>query len=134
MASKKAKKKGHGIRVVDEDAPVTTAATAVTARTKKTTGVSPDGTSWNVRVKDGSRVASAGRGDRVAEELANCNDVDSLVAFASEFIPKEDVLAYLAKAPNFGQFRMVLGNRIRGAVNRAERERQKAESKKAVKA
>jgi len=131
MASKKVKKKGHGIRVLDEDATVTT---AVTARTKKTTGEVPDGANWNVRVKDGSRVASAGRGDRVAEELANCNDVDSLVAFASEFIPKEDVLAYLAKAPNFGQFRMVLGNRIRGAVNRAERERQKAQSKKAVKA
>lgn len=152
MAAKKTgskgKKKGHGIRVVDGDEEVTSivdtriakkaksleSAVAVLseskpARVKKTAVVEVEGVDWGVRTREGSRIASDGRGDRVAQELANCKDVDSLVAFASEFIPEGDVREYLGKAPNFGQFRMVIGNRIRGAINRAERERLKKEKK-----
>lgn len=122
MAAKKVKKKKSQIKVVDGDGGV-----AVAEPRNKV--VKPRGVDWGVRVRDGERIASMGRGDRVAEELAACKDVDSLVAFASEFIDKADVVAYLNRAPNFGQFRMVIGNRVRGAVNRESRERAKKGAK-----
>lgn len=97
-----------------------------TARRRKTEVVAVDGVNWGVRTREGTRIASVGRGDRVAEELAKCSDVDSLVSFASEFLDPAKIEVYRDRAPNFGQFRMVIGNCIRGAINRAQREREKA--------
>lgn len=126
MAAKKTgKKKGHGIKVVGDE-PATTRATAV-LETPANGIVKPEGVEWGVRVKNGERAASDGRGDRVAQELAACTDVPSLVAFANEFLDPEKVQQYLDKAPNFGQFRMVIGNCIRGAINRAAKEKAKAQ-------
>jgi len=96
------------------------------ARRRKTEVVAVDGVNWGVRTREGARIASVGRGDRVAEELAKCTDVDSLVSFASEFLDPAKIAVYRDRAPNFGQFRMVIGNCIRGAINRAQREREKA--------
>jgi hypothetical protein len=118
MAAKKVKKKGPGIKVIDGDEPIV-------APKSKNAIVKPRGVDWGVRMKGDARVASNGRGDRVAEELARCVDVDSLVEFATEFLPAAEVKGYLSRAPNFGQFRMVIGNRIRGTISRAQREQSK---------
>jgi hypothetical protein len=132
MAAKKTGKKTFklakgGIRVIDGDEPVTTAkAKKAPAPVKPSSEVvRPDGIEWGVRMKGEERVASEGRGDRVAQELAKCTDVGSLVAFANEFLDADKVQSYLEKAPNFGQFRMVVGNCIRGAISRADRENKK---------
>ncbi len=57
--------------------------------------------------------------DKVSEALAACGLPSELGNFAVKAgIPSERVLDIARRAPNWGQFRMVIGNCIRGALAR----------------
>ena len=69
----------------------------------------------------GQRRLHKSRQDPVSEELANCNGVDEIAALAVKFgITDEEIRSRMSHAPNFGQFRMVVGNRLRSVVKRIE--------------
>jgi hypothetical protein len=78
-----------------------------------------------VRTREGARIATEGRGDKVALELAKCVTVDQIVELASEILPEKEVRERFKNAKNFGLFRMVIGNRIRGELARKAREKEK---------
>lgn len=72
------------------------------------------------------RVTSHNRNDQVAAELAKCNSASEVGAFAMRFgLSEREVRTRAKAAPNFGQYRMVIGNRIRGIVNRIRKAKQK---------
>lgn len=76
--------------------------------------------------KSKTRRLSAAVEDRTAEELAAAEKPSEMAAIALKVgIRVEEILERADAAPNFGQFRMVLGNRIRGTIARI------AEAKKA---
>lgn len=59
------------------------------------------------------------RNDAVATELAKCDSAATVGYMAMKFgISEQEVRARVKSAPNFGQFRMVIGNRIRGIANK----------------
>lgn len=62
------------------------------------------------------------RGDLVALMLRACSSVDDFVEAARGVVPEAEVRRRHAEAANFGQFRMVVANRIRGEIAR-ERQR-----------
>lgn len=73
--------------------------------------------------KDGTRKLSVKKTihDATGQALAACQTVTDFVALAKKHGIAQDVVENDAKrAPNFGQFRMVVGNRIRAAARRAE--------------
>lgn len=78
--------------------------------------------------KSGKRKTTVARQDAVSEKLAECTTPEQVVELAGDFGIRADELTERAKrAPNFGQFRMVIGNRIRGVVNRIARAEEKGE-------
>jgi hypothetical protein len=59
--------------------------------------------------------------DVVAEKLAKCQSPNDMAALGAEYGLDGDEIADRAKkAPNFGQFRMTLGNLCRGSIKRQE--------------
>lgn len=69
--------------------------------------------------KSKTRRLSAAVEDRTAEELAAAEIPSEMGAIALKVgIRVEEVIERAEAAPNFGQFRMVLGNRIRGTIAR----------------
>lgn len=57
--------------------------------------------------------------DLVATLLLACRTVDEFVAATAGVVPEAEVRERFAKASNVGQFRMVIGNRMRGEIARA---------------
>lgn len=76
-----------------------------------------------VRVnKAGERRLTCSRQDAVSEALNGCNGIDDIAALAKKFgITEEEIKTRLTTAPNFGHFRMVVGNRMRSIANRLEK-------------
>jgi len=71
--------------------------------------------------KDSKRrnVTDKTRHDRISEELAKCNTAAEIGNLAMKFGMNEQEVRQRAKdAKNFGLFRMVVGNRIRGIANK----------------
>jgi hypothetical protein len=76
--------------------------------------------------KEGARKTSTARSDSVSERLSECETPEEIAAFAMEFgLSQKEIKERVEKAPNFGQFRMVVGNRIRGIVNRVAKAKEK---------
>lgn len=72
-----------------------------------------------VGAKSGKRRTSVSKGDEIATALDKAQTPDAVAALAGKYgITDAEVLERAKKAPNFGQWRMVLGNRIRGIVKR----------------
>lgn len=73
-----------------------------------------------VRTKaSGERRVTFSRNDKTAEALAKADTPAAMGKLAVQHgISVEEILERGRKSPNFGQFRMVLGNRIRGVVKR----------------
>ena len=66
------------------------------------------------------------RQDAVSKLLAKCQLPSEIGIIAVEFgITIKEVVKRAKSAPNFGQFRMVVGNRIRGIVSREISQRHK---------
>ncbi len=89
-----------------------------------------DGGGLNIRLtKEGDRKVSTGRADKVTEVLSKCNTRDEISDLCSKFGMTEGELDYRwRRAPNFGQFRMVIGNRLRGISSRMKKAEDKGES------
>jgi hypothetical protein len=76
--------------------------------------------------KAGERKTSTARNDQVSERLSDCGTPSEVAEFAMDFgITQKEIKERVEKAPNFGQFRMVIGNRIRGIVNRVAKAKEK---------
>lgn len=74
----------------------------------------------------GIRKQSAARGDEISERLSACATPSDVADFASAVGLTNGEIAHRASnASNFGQFRMVIGNRVRGIIKVLE-EAQKA--------
>lgn len=86
-----------------------------------------------VRVKaSGERRRTVSRQDAIAEELAKAETPSAVGKLAQKWgISDEEVLERAKAAPNFGQFRMVIGNRIRG-INRRVQENSNLTRKQAA--
>lgn len=71
--------------------------------------------------KDGDRKVTGGRDDAVRAKLNECTTPAQVADLASAFGISDKEIEYRAKAAsNFGQFTMVIGNRMRGIVRRIE--------------
>jgi hypothetical protein len=73
--------------------------------------------------KDGTRRLAVKKTipDRVSKALADTKTPTELLRLCSKFgIKKDEVMDRAKAAPNFGQLRMVLGNRIRGNMRHGE--------------
>lgn len=83
------------------------------------------------------RVPSATIPDPVSEKLSACETPAEMGKLAVDFgVDPGKVLSVADAAPNFGQFRMTIGNMVRAAARRAERadtETKKPAAKKASK-
>lgn len=72
------------------------------------------------------RVSDHHRNDGVAAELAKCNTAAEIGNLGMRFgLSEKEVRARARSAPNFGQYRMVIGNRIRGVVGKIRKAKQK---------
>ena len=70
---------------------------------------------------DGERRRTVSRQDEIGDKLTKAETVQAVGKLATSFgITEEEVVDRAKKAPNFGQWRMVLGNRIRGIARRME--------------
>ncbi|KKM18772.1 hypothetical protein LCGC14_1662270 [marine sediment metagenome] len=57
--------------------------------------------------------------DTLAESMAECQRPSDLAMLASKFgFTDEDINQWAKEAPNFGMFRMRIGNRLRGVIAR----------------
>jgi hypothetical protein len=62
--------------------------------------------------------------DKVAEALSKANSVSEIGAIAMKLgITADEIIQRANAAPNFGQFRMVIGNRIRGIARRIQKDK-----------
>jgi len=69
-----------------------------------------------------------GRYDGVTDLLAKCNGPTDIALVAHKFgIPKKEIVTKAKKASSFGQFRMVIGNKLRGICSRLENANRKGE-------
>lgn len=60
--------------------------------------------------------------DKLADEMAACATPSALAMLASKFgFTDEDINKWAKDAPNFGMFRMRVGNRLRGVMARIAR-------------
>jgi len=79
----------------------------------------------NIRPKfraDGRRRITVALPDEVSEQLNSMNTPSEIATWAVQFgITPEEILRRAEIAPNFGWFRMVIGNRVRGILRRLER-------------
>ena len=74
------------------------------------------------------KVSSGSRNDAVSDALAKCTCAADVANFGMRFgLTEVDVRARAKKAPNFGQYRMVMGNLARGVVNRIAIAREKGQ-------
>ena len=74
----------------------------------------------------GRRCLNGGRNDAVTDILAECQSAAQLAAIAHRFgLSAEEILTKASRAASFGQFRMAIGNRIRGIVRRIDRARKR---------
>lgn len=74
------------------------------------------------------RVSDHSRSDKVAEALSKCDSASAIGNLAMQFgISEKEIRARAAAAPNFGQFRMVVGNRVRGIARRVAKAKQKGQ-------
>lgn len=72
-----------------------------------------------VRKSDNTRRVSEHVQGDVGDRLAKCQTAEEMATYAAKFGIRADEIATRAKsAPNFGQFRMTIGNRIRGIQSR----------------
>ncbi len=83
--------------------------------------------------KDGTRRTGNDRGDEVAKLLRECNSIEEIISACDGIIDAAELRERHKKAPNFGQFRMVVGNRLRGEIAR-RRKADDAEAKEVKKA
>ncbi|MCK5612580.1 hypothetical protein KAR91_62490 [Candidatus Pacearchaeota archaeon] len=68
-----------------------------------------------------TRKVATGRtvSDGLAKQMAECQLPSNLAMLASKFgFTDEDITRWAKEAPNFGMFRMRVGNRLRGVVTR----------------
>ena len=73
---------------------------------------------------DGERRQIAHKADKVGDALAKCDTPAAVAKVAKEHgITEEEIVQRGKSAPNFGQFRMVLGNRIRGIKARMAKDK-----------
>ena len=57
--------------------------------------------------------------DTLAKQMAECSLPSNIAMLASKFgFTDEDIIRWAKEAPNFGMFRMRVGNRLRGVVTR----------------
>lgn len=72
-----------------------------------------------VRKGDGERRRTASRNDEIGKSMEAANNPEAVGKLAIRHgITEEEVFKRAKDSPNFGQFRMVLGNRMRGVVRR----------------
>ncbi len=64
------------------------------------------------------RADAKDRGDAVASLLRGCRSEDEFVEASRGVLPEDEVRGRYAFAPNFGQFRMVIANRMRQEIAR----------------
>jgi len=70
----------------------------------------------------GKRKLTSHRNDEIGEALAACTKPSDFADFAAKAgITDKEIADRAASAPNFGQFRMTLGNRIRGIIGVLEK-------------
>lgn len=70
----------------------------------------------------GVRKVTASKQDEISEKMAGLTKPSELAQFASEFgIDSKVITERAQKAPNFGQFRMLIGNLTRGVLNRFQK-------------
>ncbi|MBI5724584.1 MAG: hypothetical protein HZA50_11535 [Planctomycetes bacterium] len=68
----------------------------------------------------------AARSDAISDLLALCRDASQIAAVACTFgVSKKEILTKARRASSFGQFRMVIGNRMRGVAHRIAAARKK---------
>ena len=68
------------------------------------------------------RRVTGGCNDAVTDLLASCQTPSELADMALRFgVPAEEISRRAGRAATFGQFRMAIGNRIRGVVRRLQR-------------
>lgn len=64
-------------------------------------------------------VSSGNRNDPVSQAMAKCEDTAAVATLGMKFgLTEKEVRSRARTAPNFGQYRMVIGNRVRGIVRR----------------
>lgn len=64
--------------------------------------------------------------DKISEEMAKCQKPSDLAMLASKFgFTDEDINRWAKEAPNFGMFRMRIGNRLRGVMGRIAKAKKK---------
>ena len=72
--------------------------------------------------KKGSKkrhVSTGSVNDRIREEMNKCDSASKIAILAQKMgITGEELMTRAKSAPNFGQFSMVIGNRLRGIVTR----------------
>lgn len=72
----------------------------------------------------GQRCLNGGCNDAVTDLLGQCQSPSRLAEMAERFgLSPEEITVKAHRAAGFGQFRMAIGNRIRGVVRRIERAR-----------
>jgi len=75
------------------------------------------------------RVTENKRHDRTSEILDKCNSASEIANLAMKFgFTEHDIRNRAKAASGFGQFRMVMGNLIRGVVNRISRAKRKGQT------
>ena len=76
----------------------------------------------HVPAKKGSKkrhVSTGSVNDRIREAMNGCDSCSKLAKLAQKFgISGDEIMTRAKSAPNFGQFSMVIGNRLRGIVGR----------------
>lgn len=76
----------------------------------------------NVKADGHRKVSKAAKDDQISVAFAKANSASDIAGIASKFgIPDGFITQAAEKAPNFGQFGMVMRNAVRGVVNRLER-------------
>jgi hypothetical protein len=71
-------------------------------------------------------VSDHSRNDAVADALSKCNNAAEVGALGMKFgLTENEVRARARSAKNFGLYRMVIGNRIRGITNRIRKAKKK---------
>jgi len=72
----------------------------------------------------GRRCLNGGCNDAVTDLLGQCQSPSQLAQIAGRFgLSAEEITCKAQRAVGFGQFRMAIGNRIRGIVRRIDRAR-----------
>ena len=76
------------------------------------------------RVSSEPRCFDVGLNDAITELLAQCQSPAELAMMAHRFgIEADEIYAKASRASGFGQFRMVLGRRVRGVAKRIDKAR-----------